>query len=399
MCNALALRRPPAHHHQLYNDMAGFFPHHQQQYNNGYNNGFFGGWAPPQGAAGGAAAGFGAQALPRFQDQQQGGLYKPVGGDALMRDVLRAQLSSGNNAWAAQHAAQSQFYSGLEAHLLSAAGSPQHRGMFPLHSTIEPAPEKDSGPSRALLASLLGSCESQQQPRRLSNAPCALSGLGAGNHHHHGNHHAPHNYGNAYQPLHHAQPHSHHSSAQHPQPHPHPHQQQQRSRGSSASIALNKEIMGSASLEQLLAIVRGHGHTFDFFNISTAVSRVPKLLDTSHICAAAAAAPPPMALTPLHHHNSDVGSDTAASSSITTNATENAPDTFAAVAAASSTSSGGSNGCGGGNGVACHLSPVAKELADKLCDLVLKHLNEFDGRGLANTAWAFAKLRYVAGGD
>ena len=44
---------------------------------------------------------------------------------------------------------------------------------------------------------------------------------------------------------------------------------------------------------------------------------------------------------------------------------------------------------------AAHLCPVARELADRLCALVAAHVHEFDARGIANTAWAFAKLRYM----
>eukprot|EP00967_Tisochrysis_lutea_P154706 scaffold307836_cov19-Tisochrysis_lutea.AAC.1 len=37
----------------------------------------------------------------------------------------------------------------------------------------------------------------------------------------------------------------------------------------------------------------------------------------------------------------------------------------------------------------------AKALAAHLYALSLQHLHTFDARGLANTAWAFAKMRYV----
>jgi hypothetical protein len=40
------------------------------------------------------------------------------------------------------------------------------------------------------------------------------------------------------------------------------------------SINLNKQIMASSSLNELSALVHHHGHSFDFFNISSAIAKV-----------------------------------------------------------------------------------------------------------------------------
>lgn len=58
-------------------------------------------------------------------------------------------------------------------------------------------------------------------------------------------------------------------------------QQQHGRRGrahSSSSVGLNKQIMTANSTGELLSLVRQHGASFDFFNISTAIARVPKLV-------------------------------------------------------------------------------------------------------------------------
>jgi hypothetical protein len=44
------------------------------------------------------------------------------------------------------------------------------------------------------------------------------------------------------------------------------------------SISLNKQIMNTHSAHELHAIVRTKGAGFDFFNISSAIARVPKLV-------------------------------------------------------------------------------------------------------------------------
>lgn len=59
-------------------------------------------------------------------------------------------------------------------------------------------------------------------------------------------------------------------------------QQQHGRRGgrahSSSSVGLNKQIMTANSTAELLSLVRQHAAGFDFFNISTAIARVPKLV-------------------------------------------------------------------------------------------------------------------------
>lgn len=112
-------------------------------------------------------------------------------------------------------------------------------------------------------------------------------------------------------------------------------------RGNARSITLNKDITATNTIDQLLALVTNHGDEFDFFNISTAISRLPKLVGDHGQHAS--------------HRAGDHDGKASASSA--------------------------------------HLSASVKDLADRLCSLALRHVHEFDGRGLANTAWAFAKLR------
>ncbi len=49
----------------------------------------------------------------------------------------------------------------------------------------------------------------------------------------------------------------------------------------------------------------------------------------------------------------------------------------------------------GPTAVGCQLAPEAKLLVDALSKLMIHRLPEFDGRGLANVAWSFGKLKYV----
>jgi hypothetical protein len=65
-------------------------------------------------------------------------------------------------------------------------------------------------------------------------------------------------------------------------------QQQQQQLGGArktrfnTSISLNKQIMNTHSTRDLHTIVRSKGSSFDFFNISSAIARVPKLVGTSN---------------------------------------------------------------------------------------------------------------------
>jgi hypothetical protein len=49
----------------------------------------------------------------------------------------------------------------------------------------------------------------------------------------------------------------------------------------SNSISLNKQIMNTHNTRDLHTIVRSKGSMFDFFNISSAIARVPKLVGGS----------------------------------------------------------------------------------------------------------------------
>ena len=62
------------------------------------------------------------------------------------------------------------------------------------------------------------------------------------------------------------------------------HQSQQglrKQRASSSSVQMNKEIMASSSISQLLSLVRSRGHLMDYFNLSSAITRTPKLAGLS----------------------------------------------------------------------------------------------------------------------
>lgn len=67
----------------------------------------------------------------------------------------------------------------------------------------------------------------------------------------------------------------------------HQHQQPQQQQGGvrkarfSNSISLNKQIMNTHNTRDLHTIVRSKGSMFDFFNISSAIARVPKLVGGS----------------------------------------------------------------------------------------------------------------------
>eukprot|EP00775_Hariotina_reticulata_P012456 gene12456-12592_t len=94
----------------------------------------------------------------------------------------------------------------------------------------------------------------------------------------------------------------------------------------SNSISLNKQIMNTHSMRELHTMVRSKGSMFDFFNISSAIARVPKLVG------------------PAGGVQNDV---------------------------------------------------TAKALVDDLAQLMAANINSFDARGLANSAWAFGKLKYA----
>lgn len=108
----------------------------------------------------------------------------------------------------------------------------------------------------------------------------------------------------------------------------------QGGRASSAAVQLNKEIMAATTTTELLALVRGRGKQMDFFNISSAISRTPKLAGVQ----------------------------------------------------------------GDGHGMATHhpaLDGDSRQLAASLAELMCEHITHFDARGLANSAWAFGKLRFM----
>ncbi|EFJ51245.1 hypothetical protein VOLCADRAFT_87862 [Volvox carteri f. nagariensis] len=140
------------------------------------------------------------------------------------------------------------------------------------------------------------------------------------------------------------------------------------SNAASSSIQLNKHIMACRNTEELLALVQHRGAFFDYFNISTALARVPKLALVSpavghgsyhlHGVTASPPLPPPLI---------------------------SAPASAAAAAAAVLPSD-------------IHLDAAGRSLLDHLAQLMVTQVDSFDARGLANSAWAFGKLKYVPSG-
>ncbi|KAF5837976.1 hypothetical protein DUNSADRAFT_3637 [Dunaliella salina] len=159
------------------------------------------------------------------------------------------------------------------------------------------------------------------------------------------------------------------------------HPTRKRARGSGVSVALNKSIMSASCVGELLALVRARGHNFDFFNISSAVSRAPKLVEAEHASAKSSAKATPLhACAPASHPPNMYSAEAAVHSQ---EAQERQPAAPAPASCPANTP---------------HQPPMgegAKALAAHLYALSLQHLHTFDARGLANTAWAFAKMRYV----
>eukprot|EP00198_Chlamydomonas_reinhardtii_P009467 XP_001698804.1 predicted protein of CLR family [Chlamydomonas reinhardtii] len=185
-----------------------------------------------------------------------------------------------------------------------------------------------------------------------------------------------------------------------PQPHVqqlpphHPHHQQRRSssgaggRGggaASSSIQLNKHIMACRNTEELLALVQSRGAHFDYFNISTALARVPKLAaasgpggmaGSSYGGYAGAPPPPPPPPPPAVSNGNGNGFSSDGSGPL------------------AHLGQGGS-GAGGVLPGDLHVDAAGRLLLDHLAALMINQINSFDARGLANSAWAFGKLKYV----
>ncbi|KAG2432187.1 hypothetical protein HXX76_009107 [Chlamydomonas incerta] len=178
-------------------------------------------------------------------------------------------------------------------------------------------------------------------------------------------------------------------------PPPHPHHQQRRSssgaggmggRGggaASSSIQLNKHIMACRNTEELLALVQARGAHFDYFNISTALARVPKLAAASGPGGASGmassyagygGAPPPPPPPPPSAGGNGFSNDGSG--------------------ALAHLGQGGSS-AGGVLPGDLHVDAAGRLLLDHLAALMVSQINSFDARGLANSAWAFGKLKYV----
>jgi len=164
-----------------------------------------------------------------------------------------------------------------------------------------------------------------------------------------------------------------------------PHPPRKRTRGSGVSVALNKSIMSASCVGELLALVRARGHNFDFFNISSAVSRAPKLVEAEHASAKSNARAAPHACAAAASA-SPLPNMSSAEAAAHARAAQNGHGQLAPPAGA---------GCPTNTPPPPPMGDGAKALAAHLYALSLQHLHTFDARGLANTAWAFAKMRYV----
>ncbi|GLC35079.1 hypothetical protein PLESTM_000277200 [Pleodorina starrii] len=177
-----------------------------------------------------------------------------------------------------------------------------------------------------------------------------------------------------------ALPHASEAQQQQPQAPQHPAQARRAggagrgNNAASSSIQLNKHIMACRNTEELLALVQHRGAYFDYFNISTALARVPKLALMGptgpgfyHHHGFAAPQPPPP--PPAGHQ----------------------PGSAAAVAAAAAAAASALP-------TDLHLDAAGRSLLDHLAQLMVTHIGSFDARGLANSAWAFGKLKYVPSG-
>lgn len=115
-----------------------------------------------------------------------------------------------------------------------------------------------------------------------------------------------------------------------------------KKKGSANSVQLNKQIMACSSVNELLSLVKDSGSQFDGFNISSALARVPKLLQAS---------PSSGGLIPAEGRDA--------------------------------------------NGDSLRLDNNGRALMDCLGDMMCRHINKFDARGLANAAWAIGKTKYT----
>ncbi|GIL82487.1 hypothetical protein Vretifemale_11309 [Volvox reticuliferus] len=129
--------------------------------------------------------------------------------------------------------------------------------------------------------------------------------------------------------------------------------------------------MACRTTEELLALVQHRGAYFDYFNISTALARVPKL---ALMCPGV---PAGAGQTGFYHHTHGVAG-----------ALSPPPPPPPSVPAAAAAVLPGD----------VHLDAAGRSLLDHLAQLMMTQINSFDARGLANSAWAFGKLKYVPSG-
>lgn len=136
---------------------------------------------------------------------------------------------------------------------------------------------------------------------------------------------------------------------------------------SSSPVVLNRMIMSAQNTSDLLSVVRDHGSSFDFFNISSAIARVPKLVGHD----------PQQQQQQTHFQqhgfsNQDTGSHDHLSSN---------------------NSSGHSASVDHSPVSSPHLDAPGRALVARLAVLMAGRIDSFDARGLANSAWAFGKVR------
>ncbi|KAG2488358.1 hypothetical protein HYH03_013048 [Edaphochlamys debaryana] len=148
----------------------------------------------------------------------------------------------------------------------------------------------------------------------------------------------------------------------------------------SSSIQLNKNIMACRNTEELLSLVQHRGAHFDYFNISTALARVPKLVagngpSSGYMGAAAYAGMPPPPPPGPHSGGSGSGASSGGAGMMAVGV-PGAPPLPGDL----------------------HVDAAGRALLDLLAQLMVGRIDSFDARGLANSAWAFGKVKYVPAG-
>lgn len=134
------------------------------------------------------------------------------------------------------------------------------------------------------------------------------------------------------------------------------------------SVGLNKRLMSACSTGELLDIVRQHGAVFDFFNISTAIARVPKLAGPqgcgAQVCKRAR----------RHARHAYLGMRRIMRAAQRRVRAKQAGHRARRMRTLTNTGPGGSN-------LRRQMDPTCKALVDDLARLMEDHIDSFDARG------------------